>query len=305
MDFIKMMQRAVNEKQLQGKMKTAALYSTATISFSHFITDILHLRSIDIRNLNRNVIAHYEHYLIDVCGVTRNTSSAYMRPLKTTYNYAVKLNICVNKHPFDNVFTGIDKTCKRAVSQCVIKHLIALDLTGSPELQFSRDLFLFSFYTRGMSFIDVACLTHHNINNGRIVYSRHKTRRLQSVKIEPPIQAIIDRYISNERKYIFPILKDDEFEQKCYDSALRLHNLHLHKLSQMLNLTAPLTSYVARHSWATQAHRKHIPVKVISEALGHTTEETTIIYLASLNESQIDKANHKILLEYQDCADNV
>ncbi|MBE6306417.1 MAG: site-specific integrase [Bacteroidaceae bacterium] len=299
MDFIKMMQEACTEKETQGKAKTAAFYRTATRHFTQYLVNYQQITRIDVSRITHQLIIQYEQYLIDQCGVTRNTSSAYMRPLKTTYNNAVRLSICTNRYPFKSVFTGIDKTNKRAISQHIIGQLINIDLHNRPELALSRDLFLFSFFTRGMAFIDIANLTHKHIVNGRIEYSRHKTHKQQSIRIETPIEKIIKRYADKERKHIFPLFDDDTFTQKKYDSALRLHNLHLHRISAMLRLSLPLTSYVARHSWATQAHHKHVPIKVISEALGHSKEETTIIYLASLNHRQVDKANNTILQGYK------
>lgn len=305
MDFIKLMHKATTEKKAQGKIKTAASYNTATKSFINFLIYYNHRPHINIRNINSELISQYEFYLHNIRAVTRNTSSAYLRPLKTVYNKSIKEIGYNNKKPFQRAFTGIDKTTKRAVTQHIIKRLICLDLSQKPCLQLSRDLFLFSFFTRGMAFIDIALFSHSHINNGRIVYNRHKTQTLQSIKIENPVERIIKRYACRERKYIFPIFKDNNFDPKRYDSALRLHNMHLKQLSKYLHLTIPLTSYVARHSWATQAHHMNISTKIISEALGHSKEETTRIYLASLNDNMVDNANSKILYTLKDVMSNI
>lgn len=299
MDFIKIMHNAACEKRQQGKMKTAASYQTATDAFSYFLAKQQHLSAIDIKYIDCILISQFEQYLLYSRGVSRNTSSAYMRPLKATYNHWVKKGICINKNPFDSVFTGIDKTHKRAVSPTIIQELIQLDLPINKGLKLSRDIFLFSFFTRGMAFIDIAHLTHSHIVNNRIIYNRHKTNKLLSIKIEPIIGNLIRQYTDSSRKHIFPLFKDDIFSWQHYDSALRLHNRNLHQLSKLLKLESPLTSYVARHSWATHALHKQIPTRIISEALGHSREETTTIYLASLNPEQIDDANHIILQEYK------
>ncbi len=293
------MHNATCEKRQQGKMKTASSYRTAADAFSSFLNVQRQQTGIDIKHIDSVLISQFEQYLLDIRGVTRNTSSAYMRPLKATYNAAAKKGLCTNKHPFGSVFTSIGKTGKRAVAQSVIHRLINLDLSNHPELKLSRTLFLFSYFTRGMAFIDIAHLTWHNIVQDRIVYNRHKTHKQQSIKIEPVIAHILDQYISNKRKHIFPLFKNDTFNWQHYDSALRLHNRHLHQLSELLGLKIALTSYVARHSWATHAQHKQIPIKIISEALGHSKEETTIIYLATLNPEAIDKANYQILQEYK------
>ena len=130
-----------------------------------------------------------------------------------------------------------------------------------------------------------------------ICYARRKTGQLLSVRIEPSIQRIIDRYISSNSPYIFPILTSldaaEAYEQ--YQVALNTHNRLLGRLSAMLGCGCKLTSYTSRHSWATAARNHNVPISVISQGMGHTSEQTTQIYLTMLENSVIDDANKGII----------
>ena len=122
---------------------------------------------------------------------------------------------------------------------------------------------------------------------------RHKTGQELSIKLEICLKTIIDRYSHNSNgTFLFPVLSEST---QNYDSALRLHNIHLKKISGFMGLPKPLTSYVARHSWATLAKKKGISTQIISESMGHNSEKTTRIYLSSLDRSVIDDANAKLI----------
>lgn len=163
----------------------------------------------------------------------------------------------------------------------------------------ARDLFLFSFYTRGMAFVDIARLRKSNIRDGIIRYERRKTGQPLYIRMEPCIKAILDRYAERVQNlpYVFPILKTEEPEAayKQYTIALNYYNRLLKKLSDMLGLEKGLSSYTPRHSWATVARDSNIPLSVISAGMGHTSEQTTQIYLTMLENSAIDNANQKII----------
>jgi len=226
-------------------------------------------------------------------GLTKNTRSCYMRALRSIYNQAVKLELTPQQHPFTNVYTGIDKTVKRAADESDIIRLKQLDLSGRKSLELARDLFLFSFYMRGISFIDMANLRKNSVRNGYITYLRSKTKQSVSVRIERCIEVIISRYetqtIDNRLLPIFTAANMN------YNSLLRIYNKRLKRISDLMGLEQPLSSYVARHTWATIAHRKGIPIEIISECLGHDSENTTRIYIASLGQAVLDKANAEII----------
>lgn len=225
-----------------------------------------------------------------------NTTSFYMRILRAVYNRAVEKGLTEQRYPFRHVYTGVEKTIKRAVSVKVIKKLKELDLSMKPSLDFARDMFLFSFYTRGMSFVDMAYLRKIDLQNGILTYRRRKTGQQLTIKWEKCMEEIICKYSSNKTDYLLPIIKVQDNERKQYDNALHLVNYRLKDLSKILKLQRPLTLYVARHSWASAAKAKNIPLSVICEGMGHESEKTTQIYLASLETSVVDKAN-KVILE--------
>lgn len=219
-----------------------------------------------------------------------------MRNLRAIYNRAVEKDITVQRSPFKHVYTGIDKTVKRALSAKTIKEIKNLDLSLSPQLDFARDLFMFSFYTRGMSFIDMAFLKKKDLHGGILSYRRKKTNQQLFIKWEKPMQEIIDKYDTGDSLYLLPIIKETGTDSRTqYKNGAHLVNDKLKKIGEQLGLETPLTSYVARHSWASIAKSKNIPVSTISEAMGHDSENTTRIYLASLDTSSVDKANSIVL----------
>ena len=272
----------------ENRNKTATILLTARTSFKRFRNgqDIL------LDKMDNDLMQKYETWL-KTSGVMKNTVSCYMRALRSTYNEAVKRGLTQQRNPFTNIFTRIDKTIKRAVNEDVIKQFQNLNLKEHPELTLARDLFMFSFYMRGISFIDMANLRKSNIKNGYIIYSRSKTKQVLTIKIEPCMQEIISRYESQTiNNYLLPVYT----AQNCDNtSQLRNHNHRLKRISDLLGLEKSLSSYVSRHTWATLALRKGIPVEVISESMGHENETTTRIYLASLGQSVVDEANAEII----------
>lgn len=219
-----------------------------------------------------------------------------MRTLRAIYNRAVEKELILQRNPFKHVYTGIDKTVKRAIPIKNIRQIRDLDLTLNPMLDYARDIFMFSFYTRGMSFIDMAFLKKKDLNNGILSYRRQKTNQQLFIKWEKPMQEIVNKYDTSGTPYLLPIIQNCEIDiRRQYKNASHLINTKLKKIGEQLELPIPLTSYVARHAWASIAKSKNIPVSTISEAMGHDSEHTTRIYLASLDTAVVDKANSLIL----------
>lgn len=276
-------------RQLE-KIRTSETYTATLKSFMEFREE----QDVPLDGVNSDLILLYEAHL-KAKGVRMNTISFYMRILRAVYNRAVEKELTPQKYPFRHVYTGVDKTVKRAVSVKVIKALKELDLSMKSSLDFARDMFMFSFYTRGMSFVDMAYLKKTDLQNGILTYCRRKTGQQLTVKWEKCMEEIIKKYPSNSSVYLLPIIKEKGNERKQYDNALHLVNYRLKDLSGMLKLQRPLTMYVARHSWASAAKVRNVPLSVISEGMGHDSEKTTQIYLASLEASVVDKANKMIL----------
>lgn len=274
-----------------GKIRTSETYTASLRSFSSFMND----KEVLFDQINADLIAEYEAYLKGR-GNSPNTISFYMRILKAVYNRAVGDGLTGQRHPFKSVYTGVEKTLKRAISLNDLKRIKGLDLSLKPNLDFARDMFLFCFYTRGMSFIDMAYLRKKDLQNGILSYRRRKTGQQLFIKWERCMQEIVDKYPVNETEYLLPIItKRSEDYRKQYTNELHKVNHLLKKIGKLLDLPIPLTMYVGRHSWASIAKSRNVPISVISEGMGHDSENTTQIYLASLDTSVVDKANKKIL----------
>lgn len=288
--FFEFMAEVIFQLERLGKERTAENYTTALNSFKRFRNG----NDITLNEIDSDLMTEYEAYLKSH-GVAMNTVSFYNRILRAVYNRAVEKEMTVQRYPFKHVYTGIDKTVKRALPLKIIRRIKELDLSFKSSLDFARDMFLFSFYTRGMSFIDMAYLKKKDLQNGILSYRRRKTGQQLFIKWEKSMQEIIDKYPVNENGYLLPIIKTDRNERLQYRNALRLVNNKLKEISVSIGLQARLTMYVSRHSWASIAKSQNIPLSVISAGMGHDSENTTQIYLASLDNSTIDKANNLIL----------
>ena len=288
--FFEFMEEVILQLERLGKERTAENYTTALNSFKRFRNG----NDIMLNEVDSDLMTEYEAYLKSH-GVAMNTVSFYNRILRAVYNRAVEKEMTVQRYPFKHVYTGIDKTVKRALPLKIIKRIKELDLSLKSSLDFARDMFLFSFYTRGMSFIDMAYLKKKDLQNGILSYRRRKTGQQLFIKWEKSMQEIIDKYPANENGYLLPIIKTDRNERLQYRNALRLVNNKLKEISVSIGLQTKLTMYVSRHSWASIAKSQNIPLSVISAGMGHDSENTTQIYLASLDNSTIDKANDLIL----------
>lgn len=288
--FFTYMQRVIDRLLCLGKHKLASNYRCALSSFRRFRgdTDLL------FSELNDDMMVDYEAWLRH-SGICKNTSSCYIRNLRAIYNRAVKEGIVTQCHPFRDVYTGIDKTIKRAISLPDLKRIKELDLSSSPCQERARDFFLFSFYTRGMSFVDMAYAQKSDLSHGILTYRRRKTDQLLSVKWENKIQQIVSKYETKDSSYLLPIIRHPNNAYREYRNASRQINIHLRKIGEQLHLPIPLTMYVARHTWASVARHKNISTSVISEAMGHNSEETTRIYLSSLDTAHVDKANKLVM----------
>jgi integrase len=282
------MDSLIDSLKAENRDRTAAIYSVARRSFYAFTggADML------IEAIDAGLIRRYENYL-KVRQVSMNTSSCYMRIWRAVYNRAAEEGLTPQRHPFRCVYTGIAKTAKRAVNEALIMRLKELDLRDSKGLSLARDLFMFSFYTRGMSFIDMANLKRSYMRHGYLTYTRSKTQQTLTIRIEPCMEEIIERYRGETLDgFLLPVFHPGNRDAS---SSLRTYNKRLLRISVKLGLDKSLTSYVARHTWATLAMRKGIPMNVISEGMGHENEHTTRIYLASIGQSTIDHANAQII----------
>ena len=285
------MQGAIALLQQMGKQRTSETYRCTLKSFMQFREN----KDILLADIDSDLILMYEAYLRGR-GLTKNSTSFYMRILRAVYNRAVEKDLITNRNPFKHVYTGVDKTVKRAVPLKVIKRIKEMDFSMNPTFDFARDMFLMSFYTRGMSFVDMAYLRKKDLQNGVLSYRRRKTGQQLFIKWEKCMQEIVDKYDNTVSEYLLPIIKPmNGNERTQYQNAMYLINRKLKDIGKMAGIQLPLTMYVARHSWASVAKNKNVPISVISEGMGHDSEITTQIYLASLDTAIVDKANSMIL----------
>ena len=280
------MQRQIKDLQKAGKVRTSETYRTSLNRFNDFLDG----REVHFTEINSDLIDSFEDYLSKT-NISRNTSSFYMRILRAVYNRGVDKGWTTQRKPFRHAYTGVDKTRKRAV-----RLLHDMDLSENPRLGKARDIFLFSFYTRGMSFIDMAFLRRQDLREGMLRYTRRKTGQELCIRWEPEMQEIVDRYPPNPNGFLLPIItKQDADFRKQYKCAILRTNDALAQISILMHLDILLTTYVARHSWASIAYSRSVPVALISEGMGHDSERTTRIYLASVSNAGVDRANRKIL----------
>ncbi len=274
-----------------GRAGTAEKYRSALNSFRTFRGG----KDLCLDELDGEVMEAYQAWLLRR-GVTPNTVSFYARILRAVYNRAVEQGLTGDRHPFRRVYTGIGKTVKRALPLDVIRQIKDLDLSAVPKMGFARDMFMLSFYFRGMSLVDMAFLKKTSLSNGAITYRRRKTGRVLSIEWTGEMQNILDRYPSTATGYLLPIIKSAGADGRCSYRNMGFNiNYNLKKIARMLNLRSTLTMYVARHSWASAARDKGIAMGVICEGMGHDSEATTRIYLAGLDTALVNGANSLIL----------
>ena len=281
----------INYLKDAGRERTSETYEQMLFSFMKFRNhEDLYFDMIDDK-----LICQYESFMKN-SNLCRNATSLYMRILRSVYNRAVEDGLSKQMNPFRHVYTGVDKTSKRAIGLDEIRRIKNLNLSNTPKLDFARDIFLFSFYMRGMSFIDIAYLQKTNLSGGYISYNRKKTGQQMTIKWEKEMEEIANKYVSQSDTFLFPIIeRNDGTERKQYLNKMLLINRRLKVIAEKIALSVPLTMYVARHSWASIAQSNNIPINAISLGMGHDKEETTRIYLASIQTDVIDNANSKIL----------
>ena len=291
--FFNFMENVIERLRQLNHIGTAKNYRAALGSFRQFRSNV----DISIASIDHVLMEDYQAYMTST-DLTPNSISFYMRILRAVYNRAVEQELTEDRRPFRTVFTGVEKTRKRAISIGDIRRIKDLDLSRRPNLEFARDVFLFLFLCRGMSFIDAAFLRKSDIQNGVLTYRRHKTGQQLQVKIIRQIEELTGRYPTDGLPYLLPIITvPGKDERKQYESALRRVNKSLKTIAEMAELPVTLTTYVTRHTWATIAKSKNVPVNVISDALGHDSVTTTQIYLASIDSSIIDNANELVVSE--------
>lgn len=264
------------------------------VSYNSFIKFNKHL-DIPFSDIDVAWLKKYELWMKEQ-NLSVSTISTRVRHLRAVFNLAIAEHFIKNDcYPFRNYkVSKLNKqTPKRAIAKKDVMRIMGYQ--GKSEMEcLAIDVFVFSYLNAGINFIDIAKLKHSNIVESHLIYNREKTKKLINVPLQPKALEIIAKYQSDKSPYLFPILSP--FHKTEVQIANRLHkvlakvNKHLKEIGEKLNLPIPLTTYVARHSYATVLKRAGVSTSIISESLGHSSERITQIYLDSFDNEQIDEA---------------
>lgn len=298
--FIKYGEKMVEGLKKAKRLGTADSYNTTLNVIKTHIGN----KDLDFSDINHSWLKKFEEWHLSK-GNTVGGIGVYMRAIRAIYNSAIRDgNAKQEAYPFGtNGYQIPSQAVKhRAISKEQINAIRDLDLPKNSSIWTTRNLFLFSFYCRGMNWKDMAELTPNHIQDGRIVYIRSKTRRKRaktfSIKITKQIQEILDIYQLEKKTddYLFPIIKRKSLDDKRKDlkNGLKTYNKHMRKIASLAGIEGNITSYVARHSWGTIAKRAGIDLNVISDGYGHADSNVTRVYLDSIENDDIDNANDLI-----------
>lgn len=283
------MREVTNGLKRLGKIRTSETYTSTLNSFMRFMEG----RDIPPCDMDSDLMIAYEAWLKSG-GVSMNTISftcatcgRYITvPWRKNSLSSVSLQTCLYGSR-ENDEAGRSPACDKTA------HDIGPVTSSGQEV--CKGHAASQFYTRGMSMIDMVFLKRR-ISTTASSHTGGKNRSTTFVKWEPCMQEIVDRYNIPGSPYLLPIIaRPGMDERKQYINASHRINRYLKAIGKELGLSVPLTHYVARHSWASAARSKNIPISVISEGMGHDSENTTRIYLTTLDTATIDKANRLIL----------
>jgi len=293
----------INRFTLRKKIGNAKVYKDTKRVLKIFLpkTKTLPFSDIDLNFLNRLETHFRENDL------SETSMSVYFRTLRAVFNSAIKENeTSPNNYPFRafKISKFDTRTRKRAITKADVRSIEALEVSNNPKTQLAKDVFLFSYYLQGINLTDIAFLRWKNVIQDRLFYTRAKTGKDFNLKLPEPVRQILERYrmFTGDKpdNYIFPIL-DAERHISPLQIDNRIHkllgqiNLRLKEIARLAGVAVPLTTYVARHTYATVLKTSGVPVAVISEAMGHATEAITHTYLKSFENEVIEQANENLL----------
>ena len=270
----------------EGRFSTAHVYQNALFSFNKFCGNA----SVSFRQVTRDRLRRYGEHLYD-SGLKPNTP--YVHGL------------------FRDVYTGVDIRQKRALPVSELRRLLYED-PKTDCLRRTQSIAALMFQFCGMSFADLAHLEKSALDCNVLRYNRIKTRTPMSVEVLDTAKEMMNQLRNSQSSrpgcpdYLFSILsgdkkRKDERAYREYQSALRRFNNHLKSLARALHLTSPVTSYTIRHSWATTAKFRGVPIEMISESLGHKSIKTTQIYLKGFELKERTEVNRKNLHYVKTC----
>jgi integrase/recombinase XerD len=292
-------QEIIDRMKLSNRLGNARSYYDTCNSFFKFHTD----RDLTFKNLSVSKLENYEAYLR-----SRNNQDSgiafKMRALRAVYNSAIRNGIVKQDfYPFEKykISKLKGKGIKRALSREEVKRFLDIDLTDRPDLIDAKNYFVFCYFVRGINWIDMLRLKKVDIQDGYILYIRSKTKGRFMVKILPPVQKVLEYYLSQSRntEYVLPILLKDDLTPSQIENrkhkTLKKFNKDLKELATLAKVAKNVTSYVIRHSYATNLKQLGVSTDKISESLGHSNLEVTNSYLKDFETDEIDIENEKLL----------
>ena len=298
----------INRLRKEGRYSTAHVYKNALYSFSKFCGTL----NMSFRQVTKERLRRYGQYLYE-CGLKPNTISTYMRMLRSIYNRGVEAGSAPYvPRLFHDVYTGVDVRQKKALPAGELHKLLYED-PKSERLRRTQTIAALMFQFCGMSFADLAHLEKSALDQSVLRYNRIKTKTPMSVEVLDTAKGMINQLRSNQEpipdcpNYLFDILcgnkkRKDERAYREYQSALRRFNNRLKDLARALRLNSPVSSYTLRHSWATTAKYRGVPIEMISESLGHKSIKTTQIYLKGIElreRTEVNKGNLSYIRNYR------
>lgn len=296
LNFIQYGERAIEQMRSVNRIGNALAYEGALNALKTYSGK----SELQFKEVNFELLANMENKMLSE-GLKKNSIAAYNRSLRAIFNKAINEDLVdIKFYPYRKYKIKGEQTAKRNISKEDITSISALQLETESQLWHSRNYFLLSFNLRGISFADMASIKPSDIRNGRLIYKRKKTHKLYNIKLTDKAQEILSNYQQLDRIFILPILSDQiatnpTKQRETIIQAIKVCNKYLKRIGEMLQIQQELTTYVARHSWATVAKKMGYSKDLISEALGHSFgNRITEIYLDSFDQEVIDEMNERI-----------
>lgn len=294
-------QDIINRMKLSNRLGNAKSYHDTCNSFFKFNPD----KEITFKNVTVGMLENYEAYLRSR-GNQDSGIAFKMRSLRAVYNSAIRNGIVKQDYyPFDKykISKLKGKGIKRALTREEVKRIIEVDLAERPDLINAKNYFIFSYFARGVNWVDMLLLKKSDIQDGYICYIRSKTKIRFLVKILPPVQDVLNFYISQDNKtdYVFPILLRNDLTPVQIENrkhkTLKKFNSELKELARLAKVAKTVTTYTIRHSYATNLKQLGVSTDKISESMGHSSLEVTNSYLKNFETDIIDEANKNLLFK--------
>lgn len=294
LDFCTFTDTLINQMLKANKFGNAQIYLHSLSALKNFTNK----ERIPFEEINYNFLKRFETVHL-AKGNTLNGLSAYLRTIRAIFNKAIKEGLIAQDiYPFQQYKIKSEPTAKRAIDLDKIKNILDLKLPPDNPLFHARNYFIASYLMNGISFVDMAFLRVGNIVDGRIQYKRQKTARPYDIKVTEQLSSILDFYLTDKKKqdFIFPIIKrNDQLEQ--YNDVRwtrKRYNKDLKEIAKLCKIEENLTSYVSRHSMATNLILKDVPINALSKMLGHNKLSTTEIYIKGLPTHVMDKYQERL-----------